>query len=154
MEMVRSTLLPGKAGTTLFMCRINTGLEEAGREFLTVRSADNRFYWLSTDSVKSLHLNEDGKYNVNVLGAQLKGGIAKNQISVIAKGVSQVSVWLGRDRRGQYMVELDKPVTVYINGQAQVNVKVTPSIKFLMEDLYERGDRQRLYFARLDFDKL
>jgi hypothetical protein len=125
-----------------------------GREFLTVRSADNRFYWLSTDSVKSLHLNEDGKYNVNVLGAQLKGSIGKNQISVIAKGVNQVSVWLGRDRRGQYMVELDKPVTVYINGQAQVNVKVTPSIKFLMEDLYERGDRQRLYFARLDFDKL
>jgi pimeloyl-ACP methyl ester carboxylesterase len=130
-------------------------LGTADRNFTTVRSTDNRFYWLSTDGIYANQLNEDGsKYNVNVLGAQMRGSCSKNQISVSTVGLKQVSVWLMRDRRGQSMVEFDKPVTVFVNLTNRWNAtKVTPSLKVLLDDLYERGDKQRPCLARLDFDK-
>ena len=47
-----------------------------------------------------------------------------------------------------------KPVTIRINGSPRLNNrKVAPSMKTMLEDFYARGDRQRLFLARLDFDK-
>ena len=51
------------------------------------------------------------------------------------------------------MIDFDKPIVLRVN-QAVVtrwnNQKVTPSLATLLEDFYQRGDRQRLYLARLD----
>jgi hypothetical protein len=124
------------------------------REFLTVRSTDNRFWWLSTSAINPKLLNEDGKFNLYKQGALLNGSCAANQVNVTTSGLNQVTVWLGRDRRGQNMVDFEEPVTVFLNGKVRHNEKVTPSMKVLLEDLYERGDKQRLYLARLEFTKL
>lgn len=122
-----------------------------GSEFVTVRSGDNRFYWLSTDQIEPKQLVE-GPRPGKVRGGLLQGNILdNNQINVQAKLVKQVTVWLGRDRAGQNMVDLDKPVRVYINGAQRMKREVRPSIETLLEDLYERCDRQRLFYARLDF---
>jgi hypothetical protein len=42
-------------------------------------------------------------------------------------------------------------VKVVIPDVKPVTKLITPEIPVLMEDLYERADRQRPYFARLDF---
>ena len=45
----------------------------------------------------------------------------------------------------------DKPVTVNVNFKVRYNGEfVKPSLTTLLEDFYERGDRQRLYLARLE----
>ena len=47
--------------------------------------------------------------------------------------------------------DFDKPVTLWVNSsQLGAPREVKPSLAVLMEDLYRRGDRQRLYLARID----
>jgi hypothetical protein len=38
-----------------------------------------------------------------------------------------------------------------INRQQPKTMKFTPSLGVMLEDLYERGDRQRLFWASADF---
>jgi predicted esterase len=125
-----------------------------GDEFQTMRSGDNHFYWLSTEAIAERHLNEGARYNPSVLGALLQGNIGKgNHINVRASGVKQVSVWVLRDRRGQVPVDFDKPVDVYLNSSSvPVRRTVSANLSTMLEELYARGDRQRLALARIDFD--
>jgi hypothetical protein len=72
-------------------------------------------------------------------------------VKVRATGVKQVTVWLGRNGKGENMVDFDKPVSVWVNMTARVsNRKATPSLEVLLKDLAERGDRQRLFLYRID----
>ena len=53
------------------------------------------------------------------------------------------------------MIDFSKPVTVRINNTILLqNRKVQPSYATLLEDLFTRNDRQRLFWAKLDFDRL
>jgi hypothetical protein len=49
------------------------------------------------------------------------------------------------------MVDLTKPVTIQVNRFPPKTQQFTPSLEVMMEDLYERGDRQRLFWASVDF---
>jgi pimeloyl-ACP methyl ester carboxylesterase len=122
--------------------------EPFGDEFLTLRSTDNRFYWLTSSSLDEKLLC-DGAYKATALGATMQASRGKNHINVRVKGVKQVSVWLGT---GDGAVDFDKEVTIYLNADQKFYRKVTPSLETLMEDYYDRGDRQRLYLARVDLD--
>jgi hypothetical protein len=126
------------------------------REFQTMRATDNRFYWVSTDSISPSNLNDAGRWNPAVLTATLWGHVNRQDNSIIlgTRGLRQVSIWLVRDSRGSGLIDFTAPVIVLINGRAKVSAKVTPSMETLLEDLYQRGDRQRLFLARLDFDKI
>jgi pimeloyl-ACP methyl ester carboxylesterase len=124
-----------------------------GDEFQTMRSTDNRFYWLSTDAIAGSHLNEGPSYKSTVLAALLQGNIGKgNHINVRVSGLKQVTVWLLRDRRGQVPVDFEKPIEVYLNSAVPIRRSAAPSLATMLEELYARGDRQRLAVARLDFD--
>jgi hypothetical protein len=69
-----------------------------------------------------------------------------NQINVSANGFRRVSLWFG-----QKMVDLGKPVTIRFNLRtAPIIRKVAPSVEILLEDLYLRGDRQRVYWAKVE----
>ncbi len=125
-----------------------------GNEFYTMRECDNRFYWLSTDEVASGCCNSFERWNNRVNPAKLTGRIdaASNEVYVKATGVRQVTVWLGRNAKGEGMVDFERPLTVRVNlAPRWNNRKVTPSLEVLLKDLLERGDRQRLFVARLDF---
>jgi pimeloyl-ACP methyl ester carboxylesterase len=119
-----------------------------GEKFRTMRQGDNRFYWLSTNALKDVCLNDASEWKNERVGATLEGHISEgNQIHLNVRGVKDVTVWLGRD-----MIDFTKPLTVRINGGLVLtNRKVTPSLSTLLEDLYERGDRQRVYWAKLPF---
>jgi hypothetical protein len=126
-------------------------------EFKTTRTFDNRFYWLSTDHILPKHLT-DGQTlptparlaAVASVGNQpdpKTGAKIWTQFNITAAGVKQVSLWLE-----PRIVDFTKPVAVYINGsRAHATAPVTPSIATLLDDFCRQFDRQRLYYARLDF---
>jgi dienelactone hydrolase len=120
----------------------------AGREFHTLRETDNRFYWLSTDSIMPRNLMP-AKWNPNAISATMSAQITSgNRMHVKAYGLKQVSVWFGRGLK----VNINAPVTIQVNSALKWNKKVAPDLEVLLKDLFERGDRQRLYIARVDLD--
>jgi hypothetical protein len=128
-------------------------LTELGRygsdEFLTMRAADNRFYWMSVDAIDERQLNEGPRFNSRVIGATLQGNRGGNHINVRTQAVRRVSVWFGN---GDGRTDFDKPVAIYVNAAKKWDRKVTPNRETLLEDLYARGDRQRLYVARVELE--
>jgi hypothetical protein len=119
------------------------------QEYQTMRSSDTRFYWLSTDGINANHVIDDGQWKTRILPATLQGSIQEGSITVTVRNLKQVSVWLTRD-----MIDFTKPVTVRVNGSLRWNNRrVAPSLATMLEDLYARGDQQRLYWAKLDFDR-
>ena len=69
-----------------------------------------------------------------------------NTIDVKVTGMRQLTVWFGKG-----MLDYSKPVTVKIGSQSKpISQKITPKIEVLMEDLYERADRQRPYFEKIE----
>ena len=55
----------------------------------------------------------------------------------------------------QQMIDFAKPVTVQINRRDYWRNKlVTPSAATMLEDFYERGDRQRLFMASVELTNL
>jgi hypothetical protein len=59
-------------------------------------------------------------------------------------------LWLGRNAQGIDQIDFDRPVTVRVNmAPVWNNRKVKPSLAALLEDLFERGDRQQLILLKL-----
>lgn len=124
-----------------------------GNEFQTMRQSDNHFYWLSTDAIAERSVNTFAGWRSSVYAATLTARIdtKTNEIYARVDGVKQLTIWLGRDAKGESMIDWNRPVGVKINLASYWNKKVTPSLETLLEDLFERGDRQQLFLARLDF---
>ena len=61
-------------------------------------------------------------------------------------GFKRVTVWLGPG-----MIDFEKPVTIRVNSRIESNRKIQPTLGTLVEDFYLRGDRQRLFFAKVEF---
>ncbi len=117
-----------------------------GEEFYSMRPSDNRFYWLSAEELSERHNNEGPKWRSTLSAAALQARIAeRNLINVHVRGFRKVTVWLGPG-----MIDFDKPVTIHLNQQVRWAKKVTPDPTTLLEDLYQRGDRQHLYWAKVD----
>lgn len=123
-----------------------TGLP-TGEEFQCLRPTDNHFYWLSADELDSRLQVEEARWTAKVFPAALQARIIEGtQLNVVAKGFKRVTVWLGLG-----MIDFDKSLTVRLNGRVvAVNRKVRPSLATLLEDFARRGDRQRLFWAKLD----
>lgn len=126
-----------------------TGYPSVGRlNYMTMRETDSSFYWLSADSLRPGAVNDARNWKSQVLGASLHGRIAEgNQVVVEAKNLLRLTVWLGRDS-----VDFTKPVSIRINGSMAVPKTIKPSAAVLLEDLYQRGDRQHLFLAKESFD--
>ena len=125
-----------------------------GKPFCTHRATDNRFYWLTADGVANRCINSAASWRSGILPATLQGRIdlENNTIGVQTTGISQVTVWLGRNARNEPMVDLSRAVTVKWNDNAVWNKQmVAPSLATLLEDLADRGDHQQLFVAKLEF---
>jgi hypothetical protein len=49
------------------------------------------------------------------------------------------------------MIDFNKKLKVHFSLNWAPECKATPSLETLLEDLVQRGDRQQVYLARLDF---
>jgi pimeloyl-ACP methyl ester carboxylesterase len=126
-----------------------------GNEFRTQRSTDNRFYWISTDAVDPKRINSppplEWSWQKEPATVYARIDPAHNEIFIEQFGLKQVSIWLGRNSRGESMIDFDKPVTIRVHFTVKWNNKpIKPSLDTLLEDLYQRGDRQRLFLAKVD----
>lgn len=114
--------------------------------FSSVRFTDNRFHWLSTEEIKSDRTMTPVLNSKATTPAKFSARIVEgNAIEAKCFGMNTVTVWFGRG-----MLDYTKPVKVRVNGGKQVTEKISPRIEVLMEDLYQRGDRQRPYFEKID----
>ncbi len=126
-----------------------------GNEFCTVRACDNRFWWLSTSAISPSSLYTGSRPLGRVLTATLTGRIDadNNEIALNLSGLRKVTVWLGRNAKGASMVDFDRPLSVRVGLATKVaRRRVQPSLAVLLEDLYQRGDRQQMYLAKIDLD--
>jgi predicted esterase len=118
-----------------------------GDEFQSMRATDNHFYWLSGEDLHDRHIN-DGRSWSNKIGPailQARAGEG-NVISVTAHGFRRVTIWFSPG-----IIDFEKPVTVHVNSHQMVsNRKIKPSLETLLEDFYFRGDRQRLFAAKME----
>jgi hypothetical protein len=135
-----------------------SGVAGTGEEFKTMREGDNHFYWLSTNAVTKSHLNEYATYSKRILPATLQADLqvgnelektgAKiwSQFNIRTSGVKQVTLWLEAGH-----IDFAKPVRIRVNGQQVGSDRlIPPSLQVLLENLAATGDRQRLYFAKVD----
>src|SRR5262249_23991136 len=118
-----------------------------GNEFQTMRPSDNHFYWLSTDGISDRCVNTFDNWKSTKFAATLTARIdpKANDMTIRAEGIKQLTVWLGRNDKGERMIDFDRVLTIKVNLAPKWNKKVTPSLATLLEDLYERGDRQQLF---------
>jgi hypothetical protein len=119
----------------------------SGEEFCSMRPTDNHFYWLSGEGLHEQHVNNARKWSPRVGAAYLQArSMEGNRINVNAHGFRRVDIWLGPG-----MIDFDKPVQVYLNSRLLwSHRKVTPNLATLLEDFALRGDRQRLFFAKVE----
>jgi hypothetical protein len=116
--------------------------------YTSMRPTDNRFYWLSADGLAERFHNNASQWRQLLSGGTLSGRISDgNNINVWIRGFKRATVWLGPG-----MVDADKPLVVKVNGSVLGGKRsAKPSLEVLMEDLYQRGDRQRPYWAKVEF---
>ncbi len=121
-----------------------SGYPSLGREFTTMRETDNSFYWLTADKLRPGSANDARDWKSQLIGATMTGRIAEgNQVLVEARKLLRVTVWFARDS-----VDFTKPVSIRVNDSQPVAKKLVPSAAVLLEELYQRGDRQRLFLAK------
>ncbi|MCC6417931.1 MAG: hypothetical protein IT429_06730 [Gemmataceae bacterium] len=119
-----------------------------GDEFRTMRATDNRFYWLSTDAIQPRCLNAVETWNPNLRPAALEARMAgtANQVNVKTHGLNQVTVWLGPG-----MIDYGQKLTLFVNGtRVYPRDPVTPNLDTLLEELIRTGDRQRLFWRKIE----
>jgi hypothetical protein len=120
--------------------------------FRSLRLTDTRFHWLSLDEINSSNLLSSDfgmtPYTFKLpspakISAKMEEG---NVVRFRQVGVKAVTVWLGKG-----MFDYSKPIKLISDGKKPLIQTVSPSIDVLMEDLFERGDRQRPYFGKIEY---
>jgi pimeloyl-ACP methyl ester carboxylesterase len=119
-------------------------------QFTTQRATDDRFYWITADAIRPACLNSAGNFKKSIAPATLAAKIdpTENKMLVFTEGIDQLTIWL--DRNGS-MIDFDKPLKIHLNTKGVVfNEKVAPSLSLMLDDLAERGDRQRLFLSKVE----
>ncbi|TMQ33200.1 MAG: hypothetical protein E6K70_14400, partial [Planctomycetota bacterium] len=123
-----------------------SGLGSFGEEFQSMRPMDNHFYWLEGQDLKDRHVNDGRSWSNKVTAAKLQARIKDNDIFVNTQGFRLVTVWLG-----QGMIDFEKPVKMTLNAKVNFGVrKIAPNLETLLEDFYQRADRQRPFLAKVE----
>jgi pimeloyl-ACP methyl ester carboxylesterase len=146
-----------------------SGFPELGRnpssgslseEFQTMRPGDNHFYWVSVEQIHEKYVNNEvgmKRGSAAALQAQVRDG---NQVFVNTRGIKSLRVWFGRiwDPQSGWrpMIDFAKPVNITANTRiaGARNQMVQPSLRTMLDDLYQRGDRQRMFLAFVDLTNL
>ncbi|MEQ8855157.1 hypothetical protein [Gimesia sp.] len=114
-----------------------------------LRPLDNRYYWVRTDKFPR-HIMQGPEYVGNgrirarpvTLGVSIKLG----NVIYVKSGGKSYSLWLNPE-----LVDFDKRLEVHVDNKTQFNDFLRPDMKAMLDDFRDRGDRQKLFDARLDF---
>jgi predicted esterase len=162
-----------RAHPTRGLGRTVSGGTAPGEEFKSMRDCDNRFYWLTTDSIHPNCINSSKEWAKGKRPAEFQAQLTSaasvdfkldpknpkldpkkpivdkvrtwNQINVKTYGLKQVTIWLGPN-----MIDFTKPVIIYHKGDQLKQRMVHPSLATLLEDFLHQWDRQRLFLAKIE----
>lgn len=126
-----------------------------GTEFSTFRAEDNRWYWVSTTGVHRRCQMPKERWSNFVSPATMTASVntESNAVQIKTAGLTNVSLWIGRNAQGKYLLDLDRPITVRHGITTMwLDKRLPASLEVLMKDLYERADRKHLFVARLDME--
>jgi hypothetical protein len=126
--------------------------DQSRKDWQTMRTGDNRFYWLEVDEIEPKRLIANAKA-ASSSPAHIQGDISgDNVIRVNTFGIKKFSVLLTPE-----LIDWAKPVRVSVNNGAARDFKpqvIKPNMDLLLEDYRIRGDRRVLIWARLEFKVL
>lgn len=113
-----------------------------------LRPIDNRFYWVRTEELPAHIQRPSIVKNGRVLARPVTLNVSVKEGNVIyVKSAGNINtLWLSPE-----IVDFDKRVMVRIGGKAKFNDFLRPDMKAMLDDFRNRGDRQKLFDARLDF---
>lgn len=123
-------------------------------EARTLRACDNQFYWYEfdglPDAVAAVDWTADKRRPVrpmNVAGSVNPQGT----LAIIQSGAKNHRLWLAPKSEGG-LIDFDKKFAVRLNSRQQrFNDFVSPDLSAMLERARQRGDRQRIYWAVLEF---
>lgn len=114
-----------------------------------LRPSDNRFYWiemqgLPTNVTQSTVLKETRVRAVRPM--QIEATVTPgNSILINRSAAKRNTLYLSPE-----LVDFQNRVTVKLRGRIRYGDFVSPDIAVMLEDLRLRGDRQKLYWAKLE----
>lgn len=127
-------------------------------EFRSMRAGDNHFYWVSIENISDKAINREvgsRAGNPATLQAQVRDD---NHVHVNSRGIKTLRVWFGRiwDQQNGWrpMIDFSKPVRMTVNRSQGRDRTITPSLQTMLNDLYDRGDRQRMFLAYVELTNL
>jgi pimeloyl-ACP methyl ester carboxylesterase len=104
----------------------------------TGRASDDRFYWLELNDVPPAIA---GKGQGMLVTARTTPANA-----IIVTAGSGVTLWLNPE-----LVKFEEKVEIRVNSKLRWSKPLKPDLKAMLEDFRNRGDRQNLYWAVLEF---
>lgn len=114
-------------------------------DFRSLRTTDVRLHW-----VRWADATPKGKRPTKpapiILTARILPGETEKK-SIVLGGQGPVTVWLNAN-----LIDLDKRLSITIDGQRKFNDFLKPEIEAVLEDLRQRGDRQRLRSIHIQID--
>lgn len=114
-------------------------------DFRSLRTTDVRLHW-----VRWADATPKGKRPPKpapiILTARILPGETEKK-SIVLGGQGPVTVWLNAN-----LIDLDKRLSITIDGQRKFNDFLKPEIEAVLEDFRQRGDRQRLRSIRIQID--
>lgn len=114
-----------------------------------LRPIDNRFYWVRTEDLPAKSMQPvtfNSSQRIRARPVELKVNIKIGNVIYVRSGGKINTLWLNPE-----LVDFDKRLEVRIDGQRKFNDFLRPDMKAMLDDFKNRGDRQKLFDARLDF---
>jgi hypothetical protein len=120
------------------------------KEFLTrsMRDFDNSFWWLELKDLpeKSVVAPENWPPPSGTIPVQTKASVKEKNTIFVTTNAGRSIVWLAPE-----LIDFKQPVRLTVNG---IRLKSTPIIEpdlnVLLEDVRTRGDRQRVFWAKVE----
>jgi len=116
--------------------------ETARWEVSTVHKWNNQFYWMQAHQIPDRQTDRPARYE----GAITPGSkMYKTQSIYISHPGKATTIWISPE-----LFNFENRCQVRVNLKHVFNDYVKPSLEAMLTDLRYRGDRERLYWARLD----
>ena len=119
------------------------GIKETARwEASSVRKSNNRFHWMQAKLIPDRATDRPAKYEgIITPGSQTY----KTQSIYLSHPGKATTIWLSPE-----LFDFNNRCQVRVNLKHVLNDYVKPSLEAMLTDVRERGDRERLFWARLD----
>ncbi len=114
-----------------------------------LRPLDNRYYWVRTDGFPPHIMRPPvivGNGRIRARPVVLNVDVKQGNVIYVKSGGKNCSLWLNPE-----LVDFEKRLEVRVDNRRQFHDFLRPDMKAMLDDVRDRGDRQKLFEARLDF---